>query len=103
MIALLIAVALSAAEPPAAAGTPDLKPATVAAAPAADTAAEPTFGIVEGKHQPKGEKVCFNDPVLGSRIPTKRCMNRDEFYRRQAEARQYTDQIQRDARAPVSR
>lgn len=97
MISLLIAIAMAGTDPPAA-QTPGTAPQ-----PAAAEAEEGlTFGIVEGKDQPKTKKVCFNDPVSGSRIPTKRCMDRDEFYRRQAEARQYTDQIQRDARAPPS-
>lgn len=98
MISLLIAIAMAGADPPPAAQTPGAAPQ-----PAAEQTEEGlTFGIIEGKDQPKPKKVCFNDPVSGSRIPTKRCMDRDEFYRRQAEARQYTEQIQRDARAPPS-
>lgn len=101
MLSLILAAALQAAAP--------------AAAPAAEPANPPTnvspvtseapivYGIVEGKGQPKPKRVCFNDPVLGSKIPTKRCMDRDEFERRQHDARDYTRRIQDDARAPISR
>lgn len=101
LLVALAALSMFAAEPPDAGSAPSPK-APAKAATQADADRELSFGIVEGKDQPKSKRVCFNDPVSGSRIPTKRCMDRDEFYRRQAEARQYTDQIQRDARAPVS-
>jgi hypothetical protein len=101
MLVSLVVLALAAADPP-----PSEPPAAVAAPPpqaaAASTntvapatvQAEPTYGIVEGRHAPKPKMVCFKDPVLGSKIPTKRCMPRDEFMQRQQETRQYINQFQ---------
>ena len=51
---------------------------------------------------PKGEKVCFKDAISGSKMPTKRCVDRKEFEARQRDERVYLEAIQRDARAPVS-
>lgn len=100
MLSLILAALLQAA-PAADPATPPPAPAPTTVSPA--TAQAPMkFGIVEGKNQVKGEKVCFNDPVLGSKIPTKRCMDREEFERRQRDTRDYVRRIQDDARAPPS-
>lgn len=100
MLSLILAAMLQAGAPAASHPAPASAPTTVA--PVTSEAAL-TYGIVEGKGQAKGKKVCFNDPVLGSKIPTKRCMDRDEFEQRQRETRDYTRKIQDDARAPISR
>ncbi|HEY8616165.1 hypothetical protein [Phenylobacterium sp.] len=39
---------------------------------------------------------------MGTRIPTKRCYNKQEFKMRQLDERKALDRIQADARAPVS-
>jgi hypothetical protein len=108
MLSLILAAALQAAllqsgapaasTPHDAARPPASAPTTVAPV---TSEASLTYGIVEGKGQAKGKKVCFNDPMLGSKIPTKRCMDRDEFERQQRETRDYTRKIQDDARAPI--
>jgi hypothetical protein len=100
MLSLILAALLQAGAPADPAAPPPA-PTVTTVAPA--TAQPPMkFGIIEGKNQVKGEKVCFNDPVLGSKIPTKRCMDREEFQRRQRDTRDYVRKIQDDARAPPS-
>ena len=44
---------------------------------------------------------CFNDAVLGSKIPTKRCIAREEFEQRQRDARDHMQRIQADVRSPT--
>jgi hypothetical protein len=97
MLSMILAIALQVSAeptPPPAAPPTQVAPAT-ATAPI-------VYGVVEGRNAPKPERVCFNDPVLGSKIPTKRCMDRDEFKRRQQDAKDHLIAIQRDARAPAS-
>jgi hypothetical protein len=45
---------------------------------------------------------CRNEAPMGTRIPTKRCYNKQEFKMRQLDERKALDRIQADARAPVS-
>ena len=99
MLSLILAAALQAGAPAAPAPADAARPpATVAPV----TAEAPiVYGIVEGKGRAKPKRVCFNDPVLGSKIPTKRCMDREEFEQRQRDNREYTRKIQDDARAPI--
>ncbi|MBX3484239.1 hypothetical protein [Phenylobacterium sp.] len=104
MLSLILAALLQSGAP----ATPD--PATPPAPAAAAATVAPvsseapmTFGIVEGKRAAKSDRVCFNDPVLGSKIPTRRCMGRGEFEQRQREQRDYVRKVQDDARAPPSR
>jgi len=98
MLSMILAIALQAsaepAAPPATPPTP-VAPATVQA--------PIVYGVIEGKNAPKSERVCFNDPVLGSKIPTKRCLSRDEYKRRQQDAKDHLIAIQHDARAPISK
>ena len=105
MLSLIAALALFAAADPAAAPAqpPPAKPGTlgppVTVAPVTSEA-QIVYGVVEGKGQPKGKRVCFNDAVLGSKIPTKRCIAREEFEQRQRDARDHMQRIQADVRAP---
>ena len=104
MLSLIAALALFAAPDPAAAPPePPAKPAAlgppVTVSPVTSEA-QIVYGIVEGKGQPKGKRVCFNDAVSGSKIPTKRCMDRQEFEQRQRDARDQIQRIQSDVRVP---
>ena len=99
MIATLAALLLFGAEPPPETAQPAAPGQPVTVAPVTAEAAI-VYGIVEGKGQPKPKQVCFKDPALGSKIPTKRCMDREEFERRQAESRDYMRKIQADIAAP---
>ena len=103
MLSLILAAALLQAGAPAATATVDSARPPTTVAPVTAEAPPIVYGIVEGKRQPKPKRVCFNDPVLGSKIPTKRCMDREEFEARQRDNREYTRKIQDDARAPISR
>jgi hypothetical protein len=105
MLAPLAALLLLAAPDPAQPASeamPAAKPVapgqTVTVAPVTAEGEAISYGIVEGKGQPKGKRVCFNDPVLGSKIPTKRCMDRKEFEQRKNEARDQIYRIQSDVR-----
>ena len=100
MLSLVLALALQAtpAAPPS-----DLPAPPPAAKPADTGEAEPTFGLIQGRRQAKSDRVCFDDAVLGSKIPRKRCMDRETFERRQQDSREHLEAIQRDARAPISR
>lgn len=71
------------------------RPTTVAPA---EVQAPIRYGLREGKGALKSKRVCFNDPIIGSKIPTRRCMDRAEFERRREEARDHTTKIQLDAR-----
>ena len=99
MIAALVIFAAGdpAAEPPPAKPAAPGQPVTVAPV---TSEAQIVYGIVEGKGQPKGKRVCFNDAQSGSKIPTKRCMDRQEFEQRQRDARDQLQRIQADIRAP---
>lgn len=66
--------------------------------PLASIPGEPPYGIVEGRHAPKGKQVCFRVAVSGSKIPTRRCMNREAFQQRQQDSKDHLDAVQRDAR-----
>lgn len=66
--------------------------------PATSLPGEPPYGMPQGRHVPKGQQVCFRDPVSGSKIPTRRCMSREAFEQRQQDSKDHLDAIQRDAR-----
>jgi hypothetical protein len=102
MLSLILAAALQAGAPAVEAGAdPARPPASPPVTVEPVTAEAPiVYGVVEGRGQPKPKRVCFKDPTLGSKIPTKRCMDREEFERRQAESRDYVRRIQSDAQAP---
>ena len=68
---------------------------------AAAISGEPPYGAPEGRRVVKREQVCFRDAVVGSKIPTRRCMDRETFERRQQDAKDHLDAIQRDARSPT--
>lgn len=106
MIATLAALAFIAAHDPARPAQPDpLAPPKPVSTGQTTTVAPVTaeaqiiYGVIEGKGQAKPKKVCFNDPVLGSKIPSKRCIDRTEFEQRQLEARDEIYRIQSDVRA----
>src|SRR5262245_25674820 len=99
IVVALLALAQEPAVQPAAATPPAaVKPTEVAPA---DVEGPIKYGIIEGRNQPKPKKVCFDDAVSGSRIPTKRCMDRKEFMERQQETREYIGKFQREI--PLSR
>ena len=99
MLSLVLAAALQAT-PAAAPAEPPKAPAPTTVAPVTSEAPI-VYGVVEGKGQPKSKRVCFNDAESGSKIPTKRCMDREEFERRQRDNRDYMRRLQDDARAPI--
>jgi hypothetical protein len=103
MLSMILAIALQAtAEPaPQPGASPATPPAAVTTVAPASAEAPIVYGVVEGRNAPKAERVCFNDPVLGSKIPTKRCISREDFQRRQQDAKDHLIAIQHDARAPV--
>ena len=89
MIGLLAALALQAA----------------GAAPAAAGAAAPVQGVVvqPAKAQKGGNKdelICKSENPMGSKIPVKKCYNKQEYQQRRLEERRALDRIQADARAP---
>ena len=92
LAALFLLAAAEAPSPPAAQGQP------VTVAPVTAEGPPIVYGVVEGKWHSKTKRVCFNDPVLGSKIPTKRCMKRAEFEQLKAEARDQLNRIQSDVR-----
>ncbi len=101
-LSLLLASALQSASPTFADPSDAIfqraepgRPVTVAPA---EVEAPIRYGLREGKTALKSKRVCFNDPILGSKIPTKRCMDRAEFERRREEARDHTTKIQLDSR-----
>ena len=102
LIAFTALALFAAADPPAA---PPAKPTAVGqpvtVAPVTSEA-QIVYGVIEGKGQPKAKRVCFNDAQLGSKIPTKRCISREEFEQRQRDNREHLQRIQSDARAPPS-
>ncbi|WP_296600384.1 hypothetical protein [Phenylobacterium sp.] len=67
-------------------------------APASGVPGEPPYGLPAGRNASKTEQVCFRDPVVGSKIPTRRCMSREMFVQRQQDSKDHTDAVQRDAR-----
>jgi hypothetical protein len=96
---------LAAADPPPADAMPAAPPVapgqTVTVAPVTAEGEPIVYGIIEGKGQPKPKKVCFNDAQLGSKIPTKRCMDRQEFEQRKNDARDHINRILSDVRSPT--
>jgi len=78
------------------------QPATAAPkgvmAPVTDIPGEPPYGLPQGRNVSKGGQVCFRDPVVGSKIPTRRCMSREMFVQRQQDSKDHLDAVQRDAR-----
>ena len=99
MLSIILAAALQASAAPPVSPSPGQAPTEVAPV----TATGQRFGVVEGRHQPKDETICLADAVTGSKIPKKRCMTREQFEQRRQEARDHTEAIQRDARAPISK
>lgn len=97
MISAILAAALLAAADPS---VDPAKPTTVETAPVAvsDTAT-PTKAKKGGNSD---ERFCRNEAPMGTRIPKKRCYNKQEFQMRQLEERRALEKIQNDARAPVS-
>jgi len=67
-------------------------------APVTSIPGEPPYGIVEGRYVIKGDLVCFRDPVVGSKIPTRRCMSRETFAQRRQDSKDHLDDVQRDSR-----
>jgi hypothetical protein len=67
-------------------------------APVTGIPGEPPYGMAQGRHVTKGRQVCFRDPVVGSKIPTRRCMSRAMFVQRQQDSKDHLDAVQRDAR-----
>ena len=98
MLSFILAAALQAAAAAPPSEPAKLPPTTVAPVTAE---AQIVYGVVEGKGQPKAKRVCFNDAQLGSKIPTKRCISREEFEQRQRDNRDQIQRIQADARAPI--
>lgn len=96
--AALFLLAQDPATPPPAA--PTAPGQTVTVAPVTSEGQAITYGIVEGKGQPKPKKVCFNDAQSGSKIPVKRCMDRKEFEQQKNDARDHIYRIQSDVRSP---
>lgn len=101
-LSLLFASALQSATPsladPADAIFQRAEPGRPTVVAPAEVEAPIRYGLREGKGSLKSKRVCFNDPILGSKIPTKRCMDRTEFERRRQESRDYTNRIQLDSR-----
>lgn len=90
--AILTVVALHAGAPPVVA-TPKGQMAPVTSIPG-----EPPYGLRIGRNASKSDQVCFRDPVVGSKIPTRRCMSREMFVQRQQDSKDHLDAVQRDAR-----
>lgn len=102
MLSIILATALQTATPSLSDPAEEIylraepgRPTTVAPA---EVEAPIRYGLREGKGALKSKRVCFNDPIIGSKIPTRRCMDRAEFERRREEARDHTTKIQLDAR-----
>lgn len=92
LIAILAVAVLQAAGAPAGAAPKGQF------APASGLPGEPPYGLPAGRNAPKTGQVCFRDPVVGSKIPTRRCMSREMFVQRQQDSKDHTDAVQRDAR-----
>lgn len=103
MIALLLALAAQAADPAAAA--PVAPPAPSARAVQSSDPVT-TLATGAGANRKRGgnsdERFCRNEAPMGTRIPVKRCYNKQEFEQRQLEERRALEKIQADARAPFS-
>jgi hypothetical protein len=100
MLPLILAACLQASAAVAPVDPAKPPPTTVAPVTAEG---QIVYGVIEGKGQPKSKRVCFNDAQSGSKIPTKRCMDREAYEQRQRDAREHVQRIQSDARAPISR
>lgn len=98
MLAPLAALFLLAQDPTTPPAAPVAPGQTVTVAPVTSEGQAITYGIIEGKGQPKPKKVCFNDAQSGSKIPVKRCMDRKEFEQQKSEARDQLYRIQSDVR-----
>jgi hypothetical protein len=66
-------------------------PATTAAQPEAAVAAP----AAKPKKQAKNGLICRNEPVLGSRLPTKRCRTQEQMDAQQQEDQANLDKMQR--------
>jgi hypothetical protein len=98
LAALFLLAQDPATPPPAAPAAPAAPGQPVTVAPVTAEGEAITYGIIEGKGQPKPKKVCFNDAQSGSKIPTKRCMDRKEFEQQKNDARDQMYRIQSDVR-----
>lgn len=97
MISMFLAMALLAQDPAVDAA----KAAPVTATPVASAGeATPTKAKKGGNSD---ERFCRNEAPMGTRIPKKRCYNKQELEMRQLEERRALEKIQNDARAPISR
>lgn len=96
MISMFLAMALLAQDPAA----DPAKPAPVTAAPA--VAAGEAIPTKAKKGGNSDERFCRNEAPMGTRIPKKRCYNKQELEMRRLEERRALEKIQNDARAPVS-
>lgn len=89
IIALLAATVLMADSTTALQAAPSSTPAAQPqAAAAAEQGAKP-------KKQASNALVCKNEPVLGSRLPTKRCRTSEQMAQQQQEDRANLDKMQR--------
>ena len=91
IIALLAATVLMADATTALQSTPSTS-TTNAQPQAAAAAAEPN---AKPKKQAGNTLVCKNEPVLGSRLPTKRCRTTEQMAAQQQEDQQNLDKMQR--------
>jgi hypothetical protein len=93
MVSVILAIALlhAGAEPATASPKGVIAPVT-------SIPGEPPYGVAEGRYVVKGRQVCFRDPVVGSKIPTRRCMSRELFAQRRQDSKDHLDAVQRDAR-----
>lgn len=88
IIALLAATVLMADSTTALQAAPSSTPAAQPQAAAAEQGAKP-------KKQASNALVCKNEPVLGSRLPTKRCRTSEQMAQQQQEDRANLDKMQR--------
>ena len=71
------------------------------AAPSSTTASEPQAVAATADQNAKPKKqannalICRNEPVLGSRLPTKRCRTREQMAQQQQEDQANLDKMQR--------
>ena len=100
MLPALIAIAMFAAGQDAAATPVEPKAPQTEVSPATVQGEKLRYGVVEGRKVEKTGKVCFNDAASGSKIPTKRCMDREEFKIRQREQQEYLGRFQREVSLP---
>jgi len=94
-IAAAAAMMLSAAPAFQVASSTPVSPVTVTgAAPAAPVAASPDAAGFKGRVGKNG-LVCSNEPVLGSRLPVRRCRSPEDIVARRIQDQQSLDHLQR--------